>query len=592
MSTKMKWIYLFTLMISFAFQSCEKDLNEEPQVKEQAKEGVINHVTINDVPFLKPNVESFQSNLVTGKSFENGESKTELDLQHIIEYDGIDDFKSYTIPVIGAGVENEDYYFENLHILKDEDKYESFVARYFPYDKTKKFELNHFTGKMEFFDENKILKNTLYFENGEVKKAEIATTDNTTGKTNVLPDRAEDDDCKCGPTGGGSSLLSQFFSWISGLFSNIHISFGSGGYYSGDGSYTGDYYLSIASPSGGGGSYPGDGNSNSGGNGSPTVVFVPSQAQGEYQRMQVVDIVRKLGTIDATAFLWMMDYRNADDVNNVYYVLNEVEDNTPETLDFLRKAIITRKASGEVDYWFKIIIDKSFRENECLYGMYLKLGQASTFNKYLQKFDGNFSVANLQFGAGVDPNHSTANAVTYSPINYLIEIKFNPNNLKRPGLDIARTFIHELIHAEIYRKLLSCSRLPHVNVGKMSDSQWQIYINNLKNNFPTLFDYYMRYLYNVPANQQVSDPQHELMAQHYRQIVVQVLKQYDGNAHSDEFYNALAWIGLMGEGEFPIDSPTGLPPVPSVAWKNVPQSQRLQILSIYKDFLNTNVSCQ
>lgn len=579
----MKWVYLFTLMISFIFQSCEKDLNEEPQAKEQAKEGVINHVTINDVPFLKPNVESFQSNnLVTGKSFENGESKTELDLQHIIEYDGIDDFKSYTIPVIGAGVENEDYYFENLHILKDEDKYESFVVRYFPYDKTKKFELNHFTGKMEFFDENKILKNTLYFENGEVKKAEIATTDNTTGKTNVLPDRAEDDDCKCGPTGGGSSLLSQFFSWISGVFSNIHISFGSGGYYSGDGSYTGDYYLSIASPSGGGGSYPGDGNSNSGGSGSPTVVFVPSQVQSEYQRMQVRDIVRKLGTIDETAFLWMMDYNNADDTNLVYYVLNEQEESSPETLEFLRQAIIARKAGGNVEYWSRVIVDKSLKDNPCLYGVYTKLGQAPTFDTYLKKFDNKFSMTNLRLSAGVSSALPDANAVTTEPQNYLINIMFNPTKLKRPQLDIARTFVHELIHAEMYRKLLSLAGQPNIPWTKT-------FIMSIKDDYLGLYDYYMRYEFNVPLGQSPSDAQHELMAQHYRQIIVQVLKQFD-NTQTSETYDALSWIGLMGNGS--LDKATGLTTNPTKAWANVSQAERLKIINIRNNFINSNQPCQ
>lgn len=486
----------------------------------------------------------------------------------------------------------EDYYFENLHVLKDGDKYESFIVRYFPEDKTKKFELNQFTGRMQFFDYAKKLRSTLYFENGNVKRVEAAPTNSITGK---LPDQIEDNDDGCGCRGGGGSLLSQFFSWIGGLFSNIHISFGSGDYYSGGDYYAGDYFLSISPPNGGGDYYLGHGNSyygnSSSGTSSNPVVFVPTQAQSEYHRMQVRDIVRKLGTTDSIVLLWMMDYNNIENVNNIYYFLNKFE-NTPETLDFFREAVFALKDGGGVDYGFRIIEDKSFTENPCLSGVYSKLGEGSKFDSYLKKFDGDFSVANLMLSAVKDSNYPKANAVTYSPVDYLIEIKFNPENLHRPALDIARTFIHELIHAEIYRKLLSCSRLPHVNVGKMTDSQWQIYIYNLKNDFPGLFEYYMRYKYNVPPNQQISDPHHELMAQHYRQIVVQVLKQYDGNAHSDEFYNALAWIGLMGEGELPIDSPTGLPPVPTVVWKNVPQSQRLQILSIYKNFLNTNAPCQ
>ena len=214
-------------------------------------------------------------------------------------------------------------------------------------------------------------------------------------------------------------------------------------------------------------------------------------------------------------------------------------------------------------------------------GVYTQLGKAPTFQNYLQNFDGNFSVANLRLNVGVNVNYPTANAVTSEPNNYLINIMFNPNNLNRPSLDVARTFIHELIHAEIYRKLLSLAGLPNI--------PWSAsFINSIKNDYPGLYDYYLRYVYNIPVGQQPTSAQHQLMAQHYRQIIIDVLMQYD-NTQSLSVYEALSWIGLMGDG--PINSVTGLSTNPTVAWQNLSQAQRLQIISTYTNFINSNPPC-
>lgn len=76
-----------------------------------------------------------------------------------------------------------------------------------------------------------------------------------------------------------------------------------------------------------------------------------------------------------------------------------------------------------------------------------------------------------------------------------------------------------------------------------------------------------------------------------REIIIQVLQQFDNNSHTLDFYNALSWIGLMGSGIVD-ENTTGLPPQPTVAWSNVPQNERLRILAIYINFKNTNPPCQ
>lgn len=48
------------------------------------------------------------------------------------------------------------------------------------------------------------------------------------------------------------------------------------------------------------------------------------------------------------------------------------------------------------------------------------------------------------------------------------------------------------------------------------------------------------------------------MAEHYVDIIVSALSQYDNNTHSQATYEAIAWIGLYD----------------TIAWNNLTQAQR------------------
>lgn len=172
---------------------------------------------------------------------------------------------------------------------------------------------------------------------------------------------------------------------------------------------------------------------------------------------------------------------------------------------------------GDADLVYRIIKDSTFKNNPCLNNVYIQLGNAPTFQNYLDNFDSNFSVANLKLASSNTLADNT-NAETSAPENYLITITFNENKLNRPALSIARTFMHELIHAEIYRKLLGSANQPNLNYSNYTEEQWRNYVITLRNNYPRLYDYYLRWLWNVPAGQNPSSAQHELMAQHYRTL--------------------------------------------------------------------------
>lgn len=186
-------------------------------------------------------------------------------------------------------------------------------------------------------------------------------------------------------------------------------------------------------------------------------------------------------------------------------------------------------SGGSSNPLYQILRSGSFTSDPCLNGAFNKAGGSPIFQGYLKNFDGNFTVANLKLSAGVLP--SQINAETSPPVNYMIEITVNTNNLNRPGIDVARTLMHEIIHAEMFRKLLSLSN----NNGEIDVT----ILNQMltQNNYPGLYDYYTRY--------GVNGMQHEQMAAHYINTIVNFLKQYDSTL-TQEQYEAMAWEGLRG----------------------------------------------
>lgn len=64
------------------------------------------------------------------------------------------------------------------------------------------------------------------------------------------------------------------------------------------------------------------------------------------------------------------------------------------------------------------------------------------------------------------------------------------------------------------------------------------------------------------------------MAQHYIGIIIDALKQYDNNQHTQAQYEAIAWIGLEG----------------TVAWNNLTQSERDNIRQTRTNFTNNDTN--
>jgi hypothetical protein len=620
-------IGILTFGLLLLFCNCEK--NDDIVSKELQQERTVTEISFEEFK-SKTNLSNqtenlgpfFDINKPSSKSSINDKNTSNFSNATILKDNIIkirkDNFTTYTFTIL-AQTENDEFYNLVLYVNNNQEIYKSYILKYIPSKKWLTDTSQHFSGNV------KIVNNDI-FNTGNLLQSKSSISSKSSQLDYCIDDVIITYECshgreghREGNPGRPSCTADEFYVYLDIISSPCS---GSSG---GDG---GNFDPNISS----GTSTSGGGNDNDNGivtapNTVPYTWELKNFESGKLSKEErnyyhsdpqsniksTIDwhlILNNFSTnsqneaqaalnfgdklnLNFHQFNWVFNNRDSEELLDIKSYLNEIIIVTPEIESFLKEVIdseIETNNSTEVDFDYRVIEDKSFKNNPCLKGVYDKLGGAVTYQYYLKKFGGNFSVANLKLSTAVHPNYPLVNAVTIAPKNYMINIMFNPNNLGRPQLDIARTFIHELLHAEIYRKLLSCANLPNVNINNYTNTQWQTYINNLKNNFPGLFDYYMRYEYSVPKGQQISDAQHQVMAQHYRQIIVEVLKQFDNNIHSDEIYNSLAWIGLMGEGQ--VDSTTGLPQVPSVAWNKLPQDQRLQILSTYKNFIKTNVSCQ
>ena len=203
---------------------------------------------------------------------------------------------------------------------------------------------------------------------------------------------------------------------------------------------------------------------------------------------------------------------------------------------------------------------------KCVYDKLQEL--SSGFKNVIQKFDGEFPVSHLNIileGLGNTRGETRAPDGAGTSPDYVITIAINDNsNIHgvnyRPNLMTAKTIIHEVIHAEMFRKLLSVLD----NGGNIAGVTRQNVLDALDGDFPGMYDYYRRH----------KNWQHQQMATHYRETIVDVLKGFDNNQHSIQFYMDLAWEGLK---------------YPSIsAWSSLSAQERDRINKVISDYINDN----
>ncbi|MBL4887707.1 MAG: hypothetical protein JKZ03_04525 [Flavobacteriaceae bacterium] len=207
------------------------------------------------------------------------------------------------------------------------------------------------------------------------------------------------------------------------------------------------------------------------------------------------------------------------------------------------------------------IINELEDKAECVYGK--MVDQNNNINWILENFkDGdnpyNPSQFNLKFQMSTTLN-SLTNASTATPkqsgIPNTFVISINTNTLSgRTSLGIARTIIHEGVHARLWEFMYSRDK----NLAIIS------------NDFPGIYNYYKNHQQNWD---------HEQMAAFYRGTIAKGLKQFDNGQHSDIFYNALAWEGLSEIK----DANNNHELIYTEAWKKLTLAEQTAILQIITD---------
>ena len=187
----------------------------------------------------------------------------------------------------------------------------------------------------------------------------------------------------------------------------------------------------------------------------------------------------------------------------------------------------------------QIIKDPSFEEttSDCIYE---KLLSINGFKALASKFKGLGTEFDVLLKIGTT-QRATANGQTwYKGPNQPIEITFNEAKINRSALEVARTIVHEMVHAEMFRAL---------NTQGLADSDLS---------FKETFEEYTRQYFGD------NDIHHNYMADYWVDKMADMLELihpqlgYLGlndflspwaypQGIPKEFYKALAWEGLKDE---------------------------------------------
>ena len=224
---------------------------------------------------------------------------------------------------------------------------------------------------------------------------------------------------------------------------------------------------------------------------------------------------------------------------------------------------------GADDWEQDICESESFIGNDCVQGIWEIMKQNNVAFNNLGSFLGERPIAELCLDIqnlndptrDVQANGNTA--LSGSTIKAKVTITLNSQSLNRSKLGIARTILHETVHAELYAMIVEAN-------GK---DALEAYIaqNPQKERFQLIWEYINEF----PPTTSAAGWQHEFMADYYLTSMVESMRELSSDLVSDsyknyiavdsivyplngdafpwnwnDFYIALSWVGLKKTTEW------------------------------------------
>lgn len=205
-----------------------------------------------------------------------------------------------------------------------------------------------------------------------------------------------------------------------------------------------------------------------------------------------------------------------------------------------------------------ICTTEEFDSNDCVKEIWNTMKESDVGYETIKNYIGEHPTAELCLNIkdlGGDVNGNTSTTGTYS--DPVITINLNSQNLERSKLSIARTLLHEMIHAELYGMVIEARGYDN----------FHNYSQNYNNDFLAVWNYIEEF--------SINGWQHEYMADYYIRYIstgLQKLEKYyvsesfkraanDGYFHFainedwnwNSFYTYVAWEGLHETEQFQND---------------------------------------